>query len=258
VSNASRIALAYDSVATEYDALVEPDAWMRRALWRHFDRLFRAGDRIIDVGCGTGMDTIRLACKGVHVTAVDVSPGMVQELHAKLIRTALAGRVDVHAGEVTDVMGGLSGRFDGIVSSFAALNTIDLSKFAREASRLLRPGGRLVAHFLSPGHAASSFGRCWTIVRPGPRVIEVVIHGHQVTHVLRAAGEIYRPAFAADFVRRGGYALGLLIGRGVARRLPQRLLDVTARFEAKISTVWPLTSAGRFFVLDLERRMLVP
>lgn len=254
MSNTSRIALAYDSVSTEYDALVEPDAGIRRALWRHFDRLFRAGDRVIDVGCGTGIDTIHLASHGVHVTAVDVSPGMVEQLLAKLNRTPHAGHVDTRTGEITDVIGALNGQFDGVVSSFAVLNTVDLPRFAREAARVIRPGGRLVAHFLSPGHGASSFGRCWRIVRPGPRVIEVDIRGHRVTHVLLTAKEIYRHAFAEHFVRREAYALGLFVGRGAARRLPERLVDVTARLEARISSHWPLISGGRFLVLDLERR----
>ena len=77
--SAARVAAAYDAVAAEYDGLVREDAWMRQRLWAHYRRAFGRGARVLDVACGTGLDTLHLAALGRRMTGVDVSPGMLAE-----------------------------------------------------------------------------------------------------------------------------------------------------------------------------------
>jgi SAM-dependent methyltransferase len=225
MSPTTRIASAYDAVAPHYDQQLARDAWMRRALWRHFARTFRAGDRLLDVGCGTGIDSLYLASIGMHVTAVDASVGMVERLRTKLARTPLEARVDVHVGDVVEVIGRFSGPFDGMISSFAAMNAFDLPPFASQAARIIRPGGRLVAHVLSPGHAARGWAkRAWRALRPKRRAdtIDVALGGQHVTHVVLPEGELYHRYFAAQFIRRRAYALGLVVRRAPCRAPPAR------------------------------------
>jgi SAM-dependent methyltransferase len=228
----SHVRSAYDAMAVDYDGHLQPARWARKVLWRHFARLFRSGDRVLDVGCGTGMDTIRLASQGVHVTAVDVSAGMMRQLRAKVSAASLDSRVQAHTGEIIAVLRGLAGPFDGFVSSFAVLNTVDLASFAVEAERLLRPGGRLVAHLLAPpGRTAGMRRPFWRDANDGrsPEEIEVEvdIRGHRVAHRIFGRDHLYRRFFEADFLRRRSFLLGLFV---------------------------ELTTAGRFYVLDLERR----
>jgi SAM-dependent methyltransferase len=262
VPDASTIASAYDAAAAAYDERLQRVSWIRRALWRHFGQLFHAGDHVLDVGCGTGSDTVHLASRGVRVTAVDVSPEMVQRLRAKLPRASLEASVDVHMGDIAEVVRELSGPFDGIVSSFAALNTVDLPSFVPHAARALRPGGRLVAHLLSPGYSPARGrrgARSWwsRAARPDPALangIEIDIHGRRLTHLVLPADELYRRFFSSAFARRRAYALGLLVGSPMDERLPEWVLDWAAQLEARVSGSEPLTSAGRFYVLDLETR----
>jgi SAM-dependent methyltransferase len=255
--DASTIASAYDAAAAEYDRQLRPVGWIRRALWTHYGRLFRAGDHVLDVGCGTGSDTIHLASRGVRVTAVDVSHEMVQRLRTKLAETSLAGRVEVHTGDIADVVRHLAGPFDGIVSSFAALNTVDLPSFVPHAARALRPGGRLVAHLLSPGYGGHGGGRWWSrAARRGAALAdgtEIDIHGRRLAHLVLPEDELYRRFFAVEFTRRRAYALGLFVGSKLEVRLPERVLDRVAQLEARVSRSGRLTSSGRFYVLDLEK-----
>jgi SAM-dependent methyltransferase len=256
MATGEQIGAAYDGVAADYDRQLEPAAWIRRILWRHFDRLFRPGDRILDVGCGTGIDAIHLARNRRRVTAVDASPEMLAQLRAKLARESPALDIDVRHGNVDDLAGELSGPFDGIVSSFAALNTVDLSRFAPQAARLLRPGGRLVCHMLSTGYGRSTWSRLLNrgpAASPSdPRPIDV--GGERLAHVNFEAGELYRRFFQDDFERRRGYALGLFVTGRMEARLPAPLLDVVGRIETVVGANPALMSRGRFFVLDLERR----
>ena len=50
----------------------------RNLVWRDIDALFHAGERILDIGCGTGEDAAHFAARGVHVYATDASPAMVR------------------------------------------------------------------------------------------------------------------------------------------------------------------------------------
>src|SRR5947199_3034861 len=140
-SRNANIGAAYDSIAHNYDALMQPDMRMREALWRHYSQIFRPGDRVLDFGCGTGTDAMYLAHRGVRVTGIDASMSMISQLLRKAGLERIA--IEAQVGALADLQFLASGSFTGIVSAFAALNTVpDLSYFAKEAHRLLRPGGR--------------------------------------------------------------------------------------------------------------------
>src|SRR5207302_8206863 len=134
---------AYDAIAHGYDAQVQGDDWMRRALHRHFGRVFMPGMRVLDVGCGTGIDALLLARRGIHVTAVDFSSAMIDQLRAKLSGAAYADRVDARVLGVDNLRELRGQPFDGVMSAFAGLSAVDdLTGFARDTAALLRPGGR--------------------------------------------------------------------------------------------------------------------
>jgi SAM-dependent methyltransferase len=233
---------AYNVIADEYDELLSRDRSVRRVLWGHHARLFKAGDRVMDVGCGTGLDTLQLASRGVRVTAVDGSTGMITRLRAKLAGTPFAGLVTTEVGDIIEVTSRLSGPYDGIISSFAALNTVDLQRFATIAAGLLRPGGRAVLHLLSPGRGHER--RSWT----------VDIGGRPVTHECLRAEETYQRFFARDFDLRRRYALGILTRDEIIGRVPAPLTDLLARLESVVGGMGPLVNIGRFFVLDLQSK----
>src|SRR6185437_15868194 len=87
---------AFDSVAGDYDgprgnnALIQR---MRARMWHWLDSTFSAASRLIDIGCGTGLDAIRMARLGHHVTALDWSPRMVQRTRERAEREQLSDRV---------------------------------------------------------------------------------------------------------------------------------------------------------------------
>lgn len=70
------------------------------------------GARVLDAGCGAGQMTAELAARGADVTAVDISPQLV-ELAAARLPAADLGRVRFHAGDMLDPA---LGRFDHVIA----------------------------------------------------------------------------------------------------------------------------------------------
>jgi len=140
---------AFDSVAADYDGDRGNNAAiqdMRTEMWRWLDATFAPGSRLLDLGCGTGLDAARLAQRGHRVTATDWSPAMVRRTSDRAHREGLADRVlaiNIGAHELQQL--GETGSYDGAYSNLGALNCVpDLDQVARECARLLKPGGRLV------------------------------------------------------------------------------------------------------------------
>jgi SAM-dependent methyltransferase len=72
---------AYESFAPFYDAFTEGyeyDAWLAKIESRA-RRLGLSGDRLLDIGCGTGKSFMPLLGRGFRVTACDLSPAMVEQ-----------------------------------------------------------------------------------------------------------------------------------------------------------------------------------
>ncbi|HTB57427.1 MAG TPA: class I SAM-dependent methyltransferase [Polyangia bacterium] len=256
--DASIIAGAYDNLAAGYDRELAKDEWIRRLLWRRFDRLFRAGDRVIDAGCGTGIDALHLAERGVRVTAVDASPGMLASLRAKAAGRFGDAALATVLGELNAVLTALSGTFDGIVSSFAALNTVALDEFAASAARLVRPGGHVVCHMLAPGYHGHRLALLLTstgrLRRSQPRPVQVRLADQRIDHSNLDPRDVYERFFATSFERSDCHAVGLLVSPAIERHASRRLLDLLGAAEAVIGRLPPLVTCGRFFVLDLVRR----
>jgi len=254
------VSVAYDAIAADYDEEVRGDAWMRCVLHAHYARVFHAGQRVLDVGCGTGIDSLALARMGVSVLGIDGAAAMVQRLHEKVGAARLEATVETRVLRIQEL--GLLGaeRFDGIVSGFASLSSLpDLSGFAGDAARLVRPGGRLVLHVLNRfsvweflGYVArGDVAAALRVGRVRRRVF--VIGGQQVEHSLYFCDEAYRRFFAKAFRRRAGYSLGALRPPHTVRRLPAGLVSTLEWLDVRTGH-WPVVrNAGRFFVLDLER-----
>jgi trans-aconitate methyltransferase len=107
----------------------------------------KSGERILDVGCGTGHLTAKIATNGALVTGVDQSTEMIQE--ARTAYPALRFEV-MDARQLT-----FPEKFDAVFSN-ATLHWIKEPERAVESiARVLRSGGRFVAEFGGKGNIAA-------------------------------------------------------------------------------------------------------
>jgi SAM-dependent methyltransferase len=120
----------------------------------------KPGERILDIGCGTGHLTAKIAAGGAQVTGVDRSPEMIRQAREAYpaIRFEVADATKIPLDE----------SFDAVFSN-ATLHWIkDPERVIGEISRLLRPGGRFVAEFGGHGNIAglvAAAERAWAILR---------------------------------------------------------------------------------------------
>ncbi len=104
-----------------------------------------AGDAVVEAACGAG-EGMRLWLEqfGVrHAMGVDVHPRRVEEARARLSTFAGPDRWRVEVGDATDLSIATRASLDAVLSVDAAYHFDPRDGFLREASRVLRPGGRL-------------------------------------------------------------------------------------------------------------------
>lgn len=108
-----------------------------------------AGERILDLGCGDGALTAKLAEAGAEVVGIDASPDMIAGARA---RGLTAEVVDGHA---LAEWAADQAPFDAVFSNAALHWMTDPSAVFRGVAKALRPGGRFVAEQGGFGNVAA-------------------------------------------------------------------------------------------------------
>jgi SAM-dependent methyltransferase len=121
--------------------------------------------RILDVGCGTGMQTLDLAdATEARIVAVDNHPPFVSRLASRIAERGLEGRVTPEVGDMADLPFP-DGSFDAIWCE-GAIFIIGFARGLTEWRRLLAPGGHMVI---------SEF--CWFRPDPPDELVELHAEG---------------------------------------------------------------------------------
>jgi SAM-dependent methyltransferase len=157
----SEFASTYDALAPRFDswsAGVMPDV---RAAWaRQIEVVVSEGERVVELGCGTGVPVAKWLAARYDYTGVDASPGMLAEA-GRHVPTATFVLADMET--VTFDPGSL-----GAVVAFYSISHVPrehhAALFAAVAS-WLRPGGMFVASLHSRADA-NDFEPNWLGVGP--------------------------------------------------------------------------------------------
>ncbi len=105
----------------------------------------RAGERILDLGCGDGVITAELRDRGVDVVGVDASEDFIAAARARGLDARLMDGEDLRFGP----------EFDAVFSNAALHWMTQADAVVRGIARALKPGGRFVAEFGGHGNVAA-------------------------------------------------------------------------------------------------------
>lgn len=198
------------------------DRWMDRlsggrigAIKREVADEFRSGERVLEVGCGTGALAAMLVERGCRVEGLDASRGMVQEARERIEREGLDEHLSVRRSGV-EGMGDLpDGEFDGVVAMLVLSELSDDERrfTLRQAARVLRPGGRIVvADEVTPRTAGQ-----WLlhgVVRAPALAATYLVTGTATLPVADLAGDLADAEFTLESEARShGDAFAIVIAR---------------------------------------------
>jgi ubiquinone/menaquinone biosynthesis C-methylase UbiE len=141
MDDSERSAQQYDAMASAYaaDNAVSPyNAFYERpATMVLLGKV--AGLRVLEVGCGSGILTTWLVDEGAAVTAMDVSPAMLD-----LARRSVGDRADLVVANLAAPLPFETDRFDVVVASLVLHYVRDWTAALRELRRVLSPRGAVV------------------------------------------------------------------------------------------------------------------
>lgn len=164
----------YARYAREYDE--------REKFWDSFEKdalsefiAEAKGKDVLDAGAGTGRVSMKLLKAGANVTALDISPDMLEILERKSpeIKTLVGDMEDMPIEDES---------YDMVFSSLALVHLKKIEPFLDECYRVLKDNGKLVLvniHYRKP-----------QILQDGQGKYTIACYNHFPRHVTKAAQEL--------------------------------------------------------------------
>lgn len=139
----------YSAFAEIYDRVmrdVDYDSWIEH-IFHLIQKCKIHGKKILDLACGTGNFTLRLAAKGYQVVGIDQSEAMLQCARAKL--KTVHRDIPLYRGFMQSFSAlGLERDFDWVICLYDSLNYIlqesEVERCFAEVHQHLRPGGGFI------------------------------------------------------------------------------------------------------------------
>jgi ubiquinone/menaquinone biosynthesis C-methylase UbiE len=129
------------------------DAWYTTPLGAWADRIematifsllhLQSGERLLELGTGTGRYALESGRRGALVTAIDAEPAMLAVARARLASQGVGLAVTLMQADMA-ALPFADASFDVALAVTALCFASDPLAVLREAARVLRPGGRLV------------------------------------------------------------------------------------------------------------------
>ncbi len=259
----------FQSVSSRYTEINLGNPLARRLRLRSVERLlplFRGHEKVLEIGCGTGLETLPLLEAGHRVTVVDLSPRMLEEVtsRAKAVgkdpaletRLGRLGRLREVLADVAEV------GFDAAFSTFGAMNIeADLSEVPGTMARLLRSGAPLFLGVLSPtplaaqlfdlaaGRPRHALARLDRDIPAGSIDYPLDLHIRDITE-LRAR---FLPDFRLESVEAASVLSPPWPVPGLLEKLSVSARGRLDRWDRALCSRWPFDHLGEWLFLTFRR-----
>jgi ubiquinone/menaquinone biosynthesis C-methylase UbiE len=261
----------FDSIADEYDTHIfgnQINSLLRERSLDILTSYFFKPSILLEIGCGTGTETMELLRKGHTVVAIDISEKMLDILSSKVRKENLDQRfmaIKLNAQNIQR-MEEKFGRqyFDGIYSTYGAMNCIsDLRPIPPSLRRLIKDDGKLVMGIYNRlcasevvGYSAkfrisNAINRLKRNVREGESRFCVDIYSYTLPEFV----SIFKPFFRS--IHTEGVPVVILPSNFVKyTKMFDRKFDTLKSFDSWLGRRWPFNMLGDHFLVVMEPRPL--
>jgi SAM-dependent methyltransferase len=262
----------FDEIAASYDHNVASnplDMELRTKSLEALSGCFRLGDRVLELGCGTGLETLKLAVRGIGVLAIDISGEMIRLLKEKAGVAGLGGVVEARQLAASDIARLLDefgpGSFDGAFSTFGALNCEEnIDPIPGTLAALLRPNSTAlfgiwnrccvaeIALSIAARNPRRALGRQRTPVPVGLSRYGIPVYAYSLASFVRP----FLPYFKVERV------VGLPVfvpPYDFARITSNRhgLLQILQHMDSTFASRFPFNRLGDHFLVAMKRRQSI-
>jgi ubiquinone/menaquinone biosynthesis C-methylase UbiE len=259
----------FDSVADSYDTHIfgnRINLLLRKRSLETLRHYLKKGDNILEIGCGTGAETIELLRDGYEICSVDISSRMLENLRRKAQSEGFSDRLTLRKMRASELsrlrkeMG--SDSFDLCYSTYGALNCEpELKNLPSEISMLLKRDGYFVAGVYNKFCISEII--CYSISMKFSRLFwrfgNPIPEGRS-----RFCIDVYSFSFS-EFSRLFEQYFETLEVRGAPVLLPpsnfkraisllERRFDKLENIDRALSNVWPLNLLGDHFIVVMVNR----
>lgn len=261
----------FDNVADDYDRHITGNrinVLLRDRSLAELRHSFARSPSLLEIGCGSGMETLPLLEDGHEMLCVDISSRMLETVRTKARAAGVSERLQtrhLRASELGRLLREVGpARFDGGYSTYGALNCeADLSGIPSALHSLLRPRAMFVAGvynrwclfevlgYALSGQPARAFGRTHRPVPVGSSRFCVDIYAHSTSDFRR----LFSPWFRVDRVEAIPVLLPPSDLVGYAEKFA-RHFDRLARWDRSWGARWPLRELGDHFLMTFAREDL--
>jgi ubiquinone/menaquinone biosynthesis C-methylase UbiE len=207
--------------------------WQRRV--KMLSSVLNDNFKVLELGCGTGYFTRELVKLKVHVTAIDISPELIDVAKSEIKSENVSFEVQ-NAYEMTYD----SNQFDAVIGS-SVLHHLDIVKAVTEIYRVLKPGGMIAftePNMLNPQIALQK-NIPWLKRKLGDSPDETAFFSWKIKKLLNRAGFVEIQATPFDFLHPA---------------IPPKLINTVLGI-SKIAEKTPLLKAiaGSLFIRAVKR-----
>lgn len=166
--------------------------------WRYLEQYLPTDGSILDVGAGTGRYALELAARGYSVTALDLSPALVEECDRRVREQQLTENVQVLIADARDLSSLPPVAFDAVLMLgplYHLVEETDRHLALRQAWDRLKPGGLVFSALLS------RLGVLADLIRNVPEWIDDTAHARSLLEKGRRPDGSPQGGFRGYFAR---------------------------------------------------------
>lgn len=124
------------------------------------------GERVLDLGCGTGGVAEIVARPGVTAVGIDLAPGLIDIARARAAERGLS--IEYAVGDCENLEAVEDASFDAVGSSVGIMFAPDHEATASELARITKPGGRIALANWKPGPGVQDMFKIMAPFQPAP------------------------------------------------------------------------------------------